>query len=79
VHYSGWTTDGKLFDSSITRGTPADFPLGSVIAGWTDVLQVMTPADRIRAWIPEALAYQGRPGPPQGMLVFDIELIEILP
>jgi peptidylprolyl isomerase len=79
VHYSGWTTDGKLFDSSITRGTPADFPLGSVIAGWTDVLQVMTPGDRIRAWIPEALAYQGRPGPPQGMLVFDIELIEILP
>ena len=79
VHYSGWTTDGRMFDSSLTRGTPADFPLGQVIPGWTDVLQVMTPGDRIRAWIPEALAYEGRPGRPQGMLVFDIELIEILP
>jgi peptidylprolyl isomerase len=79
VHYSGWTTDGKPFDSSVTRGAPSDFPLGAVIPGWTDVLQVMTPGDRIRAWIPEALAYKGLAGRPQGMLVFDIELIEILP
>jgi peptidylprolyl isomerase len=79
VHYTGWNTNGQMFDSSVTRGSPADFPLEGVIAGWTDVLQVMTPGDRIRAWIPEDLAYQGRPGPPQGMLVFDIELIEILP
>jgi peptidylprolyl isomerase len=77
VHYSGWTTDGKMFDSSVKRGQPAEFPLGGVIAGWTDGLQVMSVGDKVRFWIPEELAYKGQPGRPQGMLVFDVELLEI--
>ncbi|HEU0035341.1 MAG TPA: FKBP-type peptidyl-prolyl cis-trans isomerase [Kofleriaceae bacterium] len=79
VHYSGWTTDGKLFDSSVKRGTPAEFPLSGVIPGWTDGLQVMSVGDKVRFWIPEELAYKGNPGGPQGMLVFDVELLEIKP
>ena len=78
VHYSGWTTDGKMFDSSATRGKPATFPLGKVIPGWTEGLQLMTKGEKARLWIPEELAYQGRPGKPAGMLVFDVELVEII-
>ena len=77
VHYTGWTTDGKMFDSSVQRGTPAEFPLNRVIAGWTEMVQLMTVGEKVRAWIPEKLAYKGRPGAPQGMLVFEIELLEI--
>jgi peptidylprolyl isomerase len=77
VHYSGWTTDGKMFDSSIVRGTPATFGLNQVIPGWTEGLQLMVVGEKRRIWIPEELAYQGRPGRPQGMLVFDVELLEI--
>ena len=77
VHYSGWTTDGKMFDSSVMRGQPAKFPLNRVIAGWTEGLQLMSPGDKVRFWIPEKLAYQGQPGKPAGMLVFDVELISI--
>ena len=76
VHYSGWTTDGKMFDSSVTRNRPATFPLGNVIKGWTEGLQLMAVGEKTRFWIPEALAYQGKPGKPAGMLVFDVELIE---
>ncbi|MEY3012177.1 MAG: hypothetical protein RIT45_912 [Pseudomonadota bacterium] len=78
VHYSGWTTDGKMFDSSVTRGQPARFPLGRVIAGWTEGVQLMVEGEKRRFWIPEKLAYQGRPGAPAGMLVFDVELLKIL-
>jgi FKBP-type peptidyl-prolyl cis-trans isomerase len=77
VHYTGWTTDGKMFDSSVTRGRPAEFGLNQVIAGWTDGLQLMSPGDKYRFWIPEEHAYQGRPGKPAGMLVFDVELLEV--
>jgi len=76
VHYTGWTTDGKMFDSSRKRGKPTSFPLNRVIAGWTEGLQLVTPGDIVRLWIPEALAYQGKPGRPAGMLVFDVELLE---
>jgi peptidylprolyl isomerase len=76
VHYSGWTTDGKMFDSSVTRGQPARFPLNRVIAGWTEGLQLMVVGEKTRFWIPEELAYKGRPGAPAGMLVFDVELID---
>jgi FKBP-type peptidyl-prolyl cis-trans isomerase len=79
VHYSGWTTDGKMFDSSVQRGNPATFQLDQVIAGWTEGLQLMSVGEKRRFWIPEALAYKGRPGSPQGMLVFDVELLEIVP
>lgn len=77
VHYSGWTTDGKMFDSSIVRGTPATFGLNQVIPGWTEGLQLMVVGEKRRLWIPENLAYGGRPGRPQGMLVFDVELLDI--
>ena len=77
VHYSGWSTNGQLFDSSIQRGQPATFPLNAVIPGWTEGLQLMVEGEQRRLWIPESLAYRGRPGPPQGMLVFDVELISI--
>ncbi len=78
VDYTGWTTDGKMFDSSITRGQPASFPLNGVIAGWTEGLQQMVEGETRRFWIPEDLAYKGRPGKPKGMLVFDVHLIKIL-
>ena len=80
VHYSGWTTDGKMFDSSVSRGEPTSFPLGQVIAGWTEGLQLMVVGEKRRFWIPEDLAYgpavegSGRPG---GMLCFDVELLDI--
>ena len=77
VHYTGWTTDGKMFDSSIVRGTPATFGLNQVIPGWTEGLQLMVVGEERRLWIPEDLAYGGRPGRPQGMLVFDVELLDI--
>jgi peptidylprolyl isomerase len=80
VHYSGWTTDGKMFDSSVTRGQPATFPLSGVIPGWTEGVQLMVVGDKTRFWIPGKLAYGDqptRPGAPAGMLVFDIELLSI--
>jgi FKBP-type peptidyl-prolyl cis-trans isomerase len=78
VHYTGWTTDGHMFDSSVQRGTPAQFPLDHVIAGWTEGVQLMVEGETRRFWIPQELAYQGRPGPPAGMLVFDVQLIRIV-
>ena len=74
VHYTGWTTDGKMFDSSVARGKPATFPLDRVIAGWTEGVQLMVAGEKRRFWIPEALAYKGQ-REPKGMLVFDVELI----
>ncbi len=78
VRYTGWTTAGKMFDNSAARGEAVIVPLSRVIPGWTDGLQVMVVGDKTRFWIPQELAYAGRPGPPQGMLVFDVELLEIL-
>ena len=77
VHYTGWTTDGKMFDSSVQRGEPAQFGLGMVIPGWTEGVQLMVVGEKRRFWIPEEMAYKGRPGAPQGVLVFDVELLEI--
>jgi peptidylprolyl isomerase len=79
VHYTGWTTDGKMFDSSLTRGKPATFPLDKVIAGWTEGVQLMVAGEKRRFWIPEELAYKGKEGRPAGMLVFDVELISFKP
>ncbi len=76
VHYTGWTTDGKMFDSSVSRGQPSTFPLNRVIPGWTEGVQLMVEGEKKRFWIPESLAYLGQ-RPPFGMLVFDIELIKI--
>lgn len=77
VHYTGWTTDGKMFDSSVTRGQPISFALSNVIPGWTEGVQLMVVGEKRRFWIPESLAYKGQPGAPAGMLVFDVELIAI--
>lgn len=77
VHYTGWTTDGRSFDSSIPRGQPAQFPLNRVIPGWTEGLGLMVEGEERRLWIPEQLAYKGAPGKPAGTLVFDVELISI--
>ena len=78
VHYSGWTTDGVMFDSSVARGTPIEFGLDQVIAGWTEAVQLMVAGEKRLVWIPEELAYKGREGAPAGMLVFEIELIDIV-
>jgi FKBP-type peptidyl-prolyl cis-trans isomerase len=77
VHYSGWTTDGNLFDSSVERGKPATFALNGVILGWQEGVQLMKAGEKRRFWIPATLAYGENPPPskPKGMLVFDVELI----
>ena len=77
VHYTGWTTDGKMFDSSVMRGSPATFGLDQVIKGWTEGVQLMVEGEKTRFWIPLDLAFKGEAGSPRGMLVFDVELIRI--
>jgi FKBP-type peptidyl-prolyl cis-trans isomerase len=79
ANYSGWTPDGKMFDSSVVRGEPVHFRLDGVIKGWAEGVQLMTKGEKARFWIPGPLAYgdkPSRPGAPAGMLVFDIELID---
>ncbi len=80
VHYSGWTTDGKMFDSSIVRNKPATFPLKNVIKGWQLGIPLMAPGEKRRFWIPAELAYGERPrgGAPAGMLVFDVQLLGVV-
>ena len=77
VHYTGWKTDGEMFDSSVQRGHPSEFRLNEVIAGWTEGVQMMVEGEKRRFWIPARLAYEGQASKPQGMLVFDIELVDI--
>jgi peptidylprolyl isomerase len=79
VHYTGWTIDGEMFDSSVARGAPATFGVDEVIVGWTEGLQLMQEGGKYRLWIPEALAYRGTAGRPAGMLVFDVELLAVYP
>lgn len=82
VHYHGTFSDGRVFDSSYQRGNPAEFPVGGVIAGWTEALQLMNVGAKWKLYIPYQLAYgaQGSPGgiPPYSTLVFDVELLDIL-
>jgi FKBP-type peptidyl-prolyl cis-trans isomerase FklB len=82
THYHGTFIDGKVFDSSYDRGQPAEFPVGGVIAGWTEALQLMNKGAKWKLFIPFNLAYgaQGSPGgiPPYSALVFDVELLDIL-
>jgi len=78
VHYTGWTTEGRVIDSSILEGgEPIEFALEGVIKGWTEGLQLMVEGEKTRFWIPANLAYGNQRGMPQGMLVFDVELIDI--
>lgn len=80
-HYEGMLVDGTMFDSSIQRGEPAEFPLGGVIAGWTEGLQLMSEGAKYRFFIPYHLGYgergAGQSIPPFSALIFDVELIEV--
>jgi len=81
VHYHGTFTNGEMFDSSVERGQPAEFPINGVIAGWTEALQLMTEGSKWKLTIPYDLAYgeRGSQGaiPPYATLVFDVELLSI--
>uniref|UniRef100_Q31GV2 Peptidyl-prolyl cis-trans isomerase n=1 Tax=Hydrogenovibrio crunogenus (strain DSM 25203 / XCL-2) TaxID=317025 RepID=Q31GV2_HYDCU len=82
THYHGMLVDGSVFDSSVERGQPAEFPVNRVIPGWTEALQMMPKGSKWRLYIPHDLAYgpQGSGGkiPPYSALVFDVELLDIL-
>ena len=81
THYEGTLIGGEVFDSSYKRGEPAEFPVGGVIAGWTEALQLMQEGAKWRLFIPSNLAYGGRAAgsiPPHSTLIFDIELIKVL-
>jgi len=82
VHYHGTFVSGDIFDSSVDRGQPAEFPVGGVIAGWTEALQLMTEGSKWRLYVPYNLAYgeRGSQGaiPPYATLIFDVELLTIV-
>lgn len=82
THYHGTLIDGTVFDSSVQRGQPIDFPVNGVIAGWTEALQLMPVGSKWRLYIPHNLAYGERgAGPtiaPYSALIFEVELLEIV-
>ncbi len=82
VHYHGTLLNGKVFDSSVERGEPVEFALNRVIPGWTEGVQLMPVGSKYRFHIPANLAYgpEGRPGiPPNSLLIFEVELLSIVP
>jgi FKBP-type peptidyl-prolyl cis-trans isomerase FklB len=82
VHYHGTLIDGATFDSSYERGQPAEFPVGGVIKGWTEALQMMKVGSKWRLYVPHDLAYgeqgAGAAIAPYSTLIFDVELLDIL-
>ncbi|MEZ4381060.1 MAG: FKBP-type peptidyl-prolyl cis-trans isomerase [Nannocystaceae bacterium] len=82
VHYTGWLVDGRKFDSSHDRGAPATFPLGRVIAGWTEGVGMMKVGEKRKLIIPPDLGYGRRGMPPvipgNAHLIFDVELLAIV-
>ncbi len=79
VNYNGWTTAGRIFDSTEMRGKPSKFIVKNVLPGMAEGLRMMTVGEKRRFWMPEALAFKGAAGKPQGMCVFEIELLDIQP
>jgi FKBP-type peptidyl-prolyl cis-trans isomerase len=84
VNYRGTLLNGTEFDSSYKRGQPANFPVGRVIPGWNEALQLMKPGAKWRLFIPPQLAYDlspppGAPIPPGSMLIFDVDLLSVQP
>ena len=81
VHYEGRLTDGKVFDSSIQRGSPIDLPVSGVIPGWVEALQLMHVGEKAKLYIPSELAYGAQSPSPaipaNSVLVFDLELLSI--
>lgn len=82
VHYHGTTIDGKVFDSSVDRGEPVEFPVGQVIQGWVEALQLMPVGSKWKLYIPSELGYgvngAGSDIAPNSVLIFDVELLEIV-
>ncbi len=81
VHYIGALLDGTQFDNSVKRGEPLEFPVAAVIEGWQDLLQAMKEGDKVKAWIPSALAYGEAGVPPtipgNALLIFEVELLKV--
>lgn len=81
THYHGTLIDGTVFDSSVDRGEPAEFPVGAVIKGWTEALQMMNVGSKWKLFVPPAMAYGDRAAGPQigpnSTLIFEVELISI--
>jgi FKBP-type peptidyl-prolyl cis-trans isomerase len=79
LHFSGWTSDGRLIESSVMAHHPAVFQMAGVMAGWREALWQMVVGDRVRLWIPRDLAFGAQPrrGQPKGDLVYELELLEI--
>ena len=81
VNYTGWTTDGRMFDSSTKRGKPAEFPLNRVIKGWTEAMQLMAEGDKWELYIPSELGYgdrdRGQYIKGGDVLIFTLEIMEV--
>jgi FKBP-type peptidyl-prolyl cis-trans isomerase FklB len=81
THYTGTLIDGTVFDSSVERGQPAQFPVNGVIRGWTEALQLMKPGSKLKLYIPSDLAYGDGGSPPKigpgETLIFEVELISV--
>lgn len=82
THYHGTLIDGTVFDSSVNRGQPAEFPVNGVIAGWTEALQMMTVGSKWRLYVPHNLAYGARGAGssigPYSALIFEVELLDVI-
>jgi FKBP-type peptidyl-prolyl cis-trans isomerase len=78
VHYTGWTTDGTIVEGAPVGDPPATLELNMQMPGWREGIRMMVPGEKRRFWIPSRLAYEGKAGRPQGMLVYDIELLQFV-
>lgn len=78
VHYTGWTTDGTIVEGAPVGDPPATLELNTQMPGWREGIRMMVQGEKRRFWIPSRLAYEGKAGKPQGMLVYDIELLQFV-